>query len=215
MSETRQVEDRDPRVDGRSLRSVRSRQLVVEAFLDLLNEGVVQPTALEASERSGVSMSSIFRLFDDVEAMHAAAVKTQVDRMAHLIVDLDDSAPFERRVRSLVESRARLFEAISPVRRMAVRLARTSDPIRSDLELSDEFFRAQIAELFATELAAMRPSRRRDVLDTLDAATCWETWERLRGPQAVSDRRARRIVGNLVRAAFTDPPQLEAPARTV
>ncbi len=175
---------------------------MVETFLDLLGEGVVQPTALQVSERCGVSMSSIFRLFEDVEALHAAAINAQIDRVAHLIVDLDASAPFERRLHSLVESRARLFEAISPVRRMAVRLATTSAAIRADLDLSDEFFRAQLAELFAVELSVLSPARRRDVLDTIDAMTSWETWERVRGRQGVSARRARQLVGDMARAAL-------------
>jgi len=149
-------------------------------------------------------MSSIFRLFEDVDALHTAANAAQIDRMAHLIVDLDASRPFEQRLRSLVESHSRVFEAVSPVRRMAVRLATTSAPIRDSLDAADEFFRVQLAELFAVELSALSASRRRDVLDTLDAATSWETWERLRVRQGVSAQRARRIVGNVVRAALAE-----------
>lgn len=186
-------------LDGRSRRSDRSRQLVVETFLDLLVEGEPQPTAMQVSERCGVSMRSIFRLFDDVEAMHAAAVATQIDRVAHLVVALEPTGSLDRRIKAVVEGRSRLFEAISPVRRMAVRLAPTSRPISADLKLANEFFRAQLAEMFAVELTVLSPARRATMLDTLDLATSWETWERLRGIQLVPQRRARRIVSDLVR----------------
>lgn len=190
--------------DGRLLRAARTRQLVAETFLDLLNEGEPQPTAQQVSDRCGVSMRSIFRLFDDVEAMHSAAISTQIDRVAHLIVPLDPGGPVERRIKALVDSRAKLFEAISPVRRMSVRLAPTSRPIRADLDLANEFFHAQLVELFDAELDGVPPARRRDITDALDAVTSWETWERLRNIQGVPERRARRIVTDLVRQTLSE-----------
>ncbi len=189
--------------DGRVLRATRTRQLVVEAFLDLVAEGEPQPTAQQVSDRSGVSMRSIFRLFEDVEALHTAAIATQIDRVAPLLVPLDDAGSVEHRVKMLVDSRATLFEVISPVRRMAIRLAPTSDPIRDDLALADGFFRAQIAEVFDPELSMMTAASRRDALEMLDVLTSWETWERLRSVQRTSERSARRIVVAMVRAVLT------------
>lgn len=188
----------EPERDGRLLRTARTRQLVVEAFLDLLGEGESQPTAQQVSDRSGVSMRSIFRLFDDVEALHGAAIATQIDRVADLIVAIGPDGPLGGRVKAVVDSRAKLFEAIAPVRRMAVRLAPTSPPIRADLELANEFFRAQVAEVFVHELSVLAVVGRSDVLDALDLATSWETWERLRGTQGIPERRARRIVADLM-----------------
>lgn len=189
--------------DGRTLRSARTRQLVVESFLDLLEEGEPQPTAQQVSDRSGVSMRSIFRLFDDVEALHTAAIATQIERVVPLLVTLDGRGSLERRVRSVVDSRARLFEAISPVRRMAVRLAPTSRPIRTDLGLANEFLRAQIAAAFETELSAMAAGRRRDTLEMLDTVTSWETWERLRTVQRLPQEKARKLVAAMVRGILS------------
>ena len=74
----------DTTVDGRRARRHRSRDLAVDALLDLLNEGVVRPTAQQVAERSGVSLRSIFRIFDDVESLNAAACARQVTRVRHL-----------------------------------------------------------------------------------------------------------------------------------
>lgn len=190
--------------DGRLLRAVRTRQLVVETFLDLLGEGEPQPTAQQVSDRAGVSMRSIFRLFEDVEALHSAAIATQIDRVSDLVMDLDRDGPLDRRVKALVDSRAKLFDAISPVRRMAVRLAPTSRPIRADLQLANEFFRVQVAEVFDRELSVLPASRRSEVLEAIDVVTSWETWERLRGTQGVPERRARRVVTSLVHGVLLD-----------
>ncbi|MEO2168125.1 MAG: hypothetical protein ABGY42_08390, partial [bacterium] len=42
------------RVDGRTARSLRSRQAVVEALLDLLEGGNLRPTAAQIAERAGL-----------------------------------------------------------------------------------------------------------------------------------------------------------------
>lgn len=194
----------EPERDGRVLRAARTRQLVVEAFLDLLVDGEPQPTAQQVADRSGVSMRSIFRLFDDVEALHGAAISTQIGRVADLIIRIGPDGPLEVRVRAVVDSRAKLFEAISPVRRMAVRLAPKSQTIGADLDMANEFFRAQVAEVFDNELSVLAVEGRRDVLEALDLATSWEIWERLRGIQGMPERRARRIVADLIHRVLVD-----------
>ena len=50
-----------PKVDGRRLRSERTRQLIVEAYLALASEKSPQvPTAAQIAERAGYSVRSLF-----------------------------------------------------------------------------------------------------------------------------------------------------------
>ncbi|MEM7020756.1 MAG: hypothetical protein AAF512_25870, partial [Pseudomonadota bacterium] len=51
--------------DGRTLRAERNRQTIAETFLDLIEQGELNPTAQMLSEYSGVSTSTIFRLYED------------------------------------------------------------------------------------------------------------------------------------------------------
>lgn len=184
--------------DGRVQRSAVTRRLVVEAFLDLLVEGELQPTAQQVANRSGVSMRSIFRLFEDVDALHLAAIAAQLDRVAHLILPPRGEGTLAQRIRALVKRRAELFEAIAPVRRFAVRLAPTSPPIRADQERANDYLRAQVAELFDAELGDLPVARRSDVLDALDVMTSFEVWDRMRVGQKLTTRAARRIVAGSV-----------------
>ena len=85
---TASMPDPAPTVDGRRARRHRSRDLAVDALLDLLGEGVLRPTAQQVAERSGVSLRSIFRIFDDVETLNAAAAARQLSRVRHLFVDV-------------------------------------------------------------------------------------------------------------------------------
>jgi AcrR family transcriptional regulator len=182
--------------DGRTLRRSRNQDAVVEAILDLLVEGHAQPTAHQISERSGVSMRSIFRLFDDMEALHRAAIARQSERVAAMLTPLPESGPTADRVEALVRSRAEVFEAITPVRRLAVRLAPQSTPIRTELARAHEFFRHQVATVFRKEVGRSAGA----LLDALDVATCWETWERLRTGQELSPTKAAEAMALTVSA---------------
>ena len=53
--------------DGRRLRSERSKQAIIDASLELMEEGVLVPTAQLISERAGVGIRSFFRHFEDME----------------------------------------------------------------------------------------------------------------------------------------------------
>jgi TetR/AcrR family transcriptional regulator, regulator of autoinduction and epiphytic fitness len=189
--------------DGRTRRRLRSREAVVDAILDLLGEGHAQPTSAQVSERSGVSLRSVFRLFDDMESLHRAAVARQADRVAALMAPLPSSGPLAERVAALAASRALVLEAISPVRRSAMRLAATSAPLAAELARTARSFRAQVAEVFAAELAA--PGGGTGLLEALDVATSWEVWDRLRVTQGLDVDDARAAVARLVGALLTDP----------
>ena len=61
------------RIDGRRLRSVRTKQLIIEAYLALLRENPQVPTAAQIAERAGYSVRSVFERFPDLHALRVAA----------------------------------------------------------------------------------------------------------------------------------------------
>lgn len=171
---------------------------MVDAILDLLIEGETRPTAQQVSDRSGVSMRTIFRLFDDMTSLHQAAIERQAERVLALMVPLPDTGPLATRVEAVVASRARVFEAISPVRRAAVRLAATSPTIATELGRAAELFRVQVAEALRREL-----DRDPGALDAVDLVTSWEAWERLRTIQGLTVRQASEVVRRTLTALLS------------
>jgi len=180
----------DDTIDGRVQRAVRSRAAVVDAVLDLLGEGVARPTAEQVAARSGVSMRTIFRLFDDMGSLHRAAAARQFGRLDALMADLSDGGPLDGRIDALVANRADVYEAVSPVRRAANRLAATSPEIAAELARVAGLLRAQAAGTFRAELAGAGPG----VLDAVDLLTSWEAWERLRSSQGLPVAQATAVI---------------------
>ena len=192
-------------LDGRARRRLDSYERAVDALLDLLEAGNPAPTAQEIAARSGISVRTVFRLTEDIETLHAAAVTRQMERTAHLYQPLAADGPVPTRIRLLVEHRRRVFEAIAPVRRVADRLAAGSARIADGLALHHLVLRTQVAELFETTLASMPPSRRVVALDAADVAAGWETWDLLRRTRGLGPPAAAKVVATLLQGVLTPP----------
>lgn len=188
------------RTDGRSARSERTRDAVVEAFLTLTEDGHLRPTAKQISERAGVSLRSVFQHFDDLETLFAAAADRQVQRLAPLAVEIPAGAPFEERLRQFVDARARLLETISPVRRASVLAEPFSPVIGRRLHRFRERTRAEVTRVFAAELNALDKSDQPLAAASLHSAAEWYTWETLRVHEGLSIKDAARVMSLTIRS---------------
>ncbi len=178
----------DRKVDGRRARRDRSRDLAVDALLDLLEEGEARPTAQQVAERSGVSLRSIFRIFDDVETLHTEAASRQLARHRHLYVEVPASGPLEERVDQLLETLDRLYATVAPVRRAALRAAPDSAALRAQLDRARAWTRGELERVFAAELATADPA----LVAGVEVALSFEAWDHCTSTQhlGVEERRA-------------------------
>lgn len=194
-----------PPVDGRRARRHRSRDLAVDALLDLLGEGVLRPTAQQVAERSGVSLRSIFRIFDDVESLNAAAAARQVSRVRHLFVDVLPTGTLEDRVAEMVAINARLYESIAPIRRAALRAAPESPALREQLDRARSWLRFEVERVFVEELPG---AGGRHGVAAVEVALSFEAWDQLRSAQGMSAARAGATVRHMVLALLVPRPEL-------
>lgn len=182
------------RLDGRLARSERSRQAVVTALLDLLEEGELRPTAAQIAQRAGVSLRSVFQHFESIETLFAAAADLQMERLAPLLVPIPPTGDVHERLTMLVARRSRLLEAVTPVRRASLRVEPFSAEVRSRLEQGRAWARQEVERLFAPELDRLPAAERREVAAALGCAASWSAWEHLRRHQKLTVERARRVM---------------------
>jgi len=195
-----------PSIDGRNLRAQRTREAVAEALLDLLQRGVLRPTAIQVAARAGVSERAVFRHFDDLEGLIATVAQQQIQRVAPQFsqrIPPDCSLP--ERINTLVTRRAALYERITPVRRAALLQEPFSTAVAQRLGWWRDRLRTEVAQVFAPELARLPVALRREVLDALGAATSWSVWENLRRHARLSRRRAERAVIRMATALLEMP----------
>ena len=109
-----------------------------------------------------------------------------MQRIGPLYTPIDASLPLSERLESMVEQRARVLEAVTPIRRAAMANAVGSPQIERMLQQGHDILRQQVADVFAEELAAADAapagtgSSADELLDTLSAALAWPTWDTLR-----------------------------------
>lgn len=178
---------RTEKIDGRLLRTERSRELVAAALYELVGEGELEPSAQQVADRAEVNIRTVFRLFSDMDALYATLNSRLVAEVTPIVSEKPhEGTSVRERASALVAERASLYERIAPYLR-ATNFARA----RSSFLASQ--YRKVIAQLrerlvrWLPELAGASP----DLLEALDLATSFEAWDRLRRDQRLSRARAR------------------------
>ena len=189
------------RRDGRTLRSLRTRTAVVDALLELIDEGDLRPPAPRIAERAGVSLRSVFQHFRDLEGLFAFATDRQLERIGALVRPLPTTGPLDDRLDAFVEQRAAIYEAVTPVRRAAL----AQEPFSPHAVVARDRIlavaRAELRRTFADELDAASP----DLLEALDAAASWQVWEALRNHQSLGVDEARKVLRRLLHSLLQAP----------
>ena len=179
-----------PRVDGRVARGARNRDRIVDAAIQLVRAGEVQPTAERIAEEAGVGVRSVFRHFDDLDGLF----RVITERVEAEIAPLADSSPIdgdlEFRIEELVHRRAKVYERVAPFRRSARVHRNKSTAIRVGHRHLDKWHRWQLEETLAEELRRA-PS---ELIEVLDALASFEAWDRLRTDQSLNRDRASEVV---------------------
>src|SRR5688572_23169945 len=103
----------------RSPRAERSRSSLLDALEALVREGDPAPSAKAIAARAGLSTRSLFAHFPSLEELHRAMVERVTVQVIGLLRPVDPTAPLAARVVDVCEQRARVNEAIGPVRRAA------------------------------------------------------------------------------------------------
>ena len=189
---------RNTEADGRRLRAARNYEAVVGAVLDIVRECppkvVYLPIAAEVAARAGVSERTVFRHFADLDALFVAAASRIWPTQEIYVRPRPSDPDLADRIAALVRLRSKLYEEIAPVRRVAIYLSQTHPLVVEQLARAYAAARAQVADVFAPELSRLDARRRLLILDALDLATSWSSWDTLRTLQGCSVHRTRKIV---------------------
>ena len=175
-----------PLADGRNQRRDRNREAVVTALLELYREGRLGPSADEIAARAGISARSLFRYFDDVEALVRTAIARQQAHLAPLYaLDTTPDQPVTERIERFVAARVRLLRGMGEVGRVARSLAAHQPLVLAELARIRHTLRAQLADVFAPELDALPPAERRTALAAADVVVSWEAVDLMHNDQGL------------------------------
>jgi TetR/AcrR family transcriptional regulator of autoinduction and epiphytic fitness len=188
------------KIDGRAARAVRTHSAIVEALVAALAEGQLQPTAERIAERAGVSLRTVYQHFPDRQALHKAVAERQWREVGKVIEVISSDLPLGERIDRLVAQRARIWQIVTPVRRVALLNAPFQPEIAEEMARARAVTHDGVERLFARELDALPVPDRAEVLEALNVAAEWPTWETLRAHQGLGSDEAQAVVRRMLRA---------------
>lgn len=184
---------KSPRIDGRRLRSERTKQLIIEAFLALVREDPKVPTAVQIAERAGYSVRSVFERFPDLNALRVAATDYALAQAAALAPARHVDGDRVTRVESQVDTRAQTCERGVSLWRVLLSSQEDSDELRIRVRRSREATIARLELMYKPELTSLSAGDRRDLLIALEALIDIESWARMREQYGMSYDEAKGV----------------------
>jgi AcrR family transcriptional regulator len=191
-------------VDGRRARRDRGRLAVIEAVLDLLEEGEHPPMASHVAKRAGVSSATLFRYFDTIDELQHEATSRFFERNAPLFeIPQIGAGAFGPRADRYAAARVTLYEAIAPVARLGRARAFDRPLFAETLHTVRQGMADQIRTHFAPELQTLTPAARDDAVGLVGTITSFESWDQMRHEFGRSQTQIRRAWRRAISAACT------------
>ncbi|MGB5078879.1 MAG: TetR/AcrR family transcriptional regulator [Sphingorhabdus sp.] len=188
-------------IDGRRERSRSSRAKIVAAMLELVGKGDVAPSAARVAEVAGVGLRSVFRHFDDMDALYREMGEAIEAQILPIILEAPVGASWKERLFDIAHRRAKVYETILPYR-ISANLKRFQSAY-----LMQDYKRMLRLESGIIE-AQLPPSVRCDQVGArgLDVILSFQTWRLLRHDQALPVDDARAVVRRLLEDALARLP---------
>ncbi len=181
-------------VDGRLARSARTRTAVIDALLELYEQGDLSPTAVRVAAHAGVALRTVYGHFADLESLYAEAGQRELQRTLARSRPVDPNLPLSARLTGFVANRAAVLEWLLPVMRAAAVREADSPQLQRVREQFVALGDADVDQAFAAELAPMTPVERRGLHDAVHLVAGGPAWVTLRIDRGLTPEEARRLV---------------------
>lgn len=180
-----------PRLDGRRRRSQRTRQRLIEAFLEIVREKKEHPSVAEIAQKAGCSQRSVFERFESLNLLALAAF----DHALQIVPAISYAAQTDRQTRIHLQAdlRARICEEWGALWQVIHRLQGELPALQARISGARDFTRKQVDQLCEPELAALAAAERRAVLIAIESVTDFDCWARMREHHGLSFEEARLV----------------------
>lgn len=171
----------EPSVDGRRVRRDRNREAVLAATMACLAEGDGFFGLQEIADRSGVSLRSVHRYFEDSEELTLAAVRAFTARHLDQIrfEPPPSDAPLTVRVDAWIEYRIAGHRETGLAAVAAIARANRSLRVADAMEANRWRLVRVLDRLFAPELDRLEEPERSATLAMAHSITLTESWDNL------------------------------------
>ena len=195
MTETDKQDPKLTVIDGRRQRSARSRKALIKASLELIDQGILVPTAKQIADKAKVGVRSFFRHFDDMEALFAAVDAHAHDDFISLFPYGDGQGDLPARIQAFLDNQAAAYERLRNIILSTHAQLWRSPTLRQRYARDQEKLRDVIVSWFP-ELEGQS----QEVIEGFSALASFDMWHRLRHFQELGVRESKTILAALIMA---------------
>jgi AcrR family transcriptional regulator len=200
--------DAASKADGRVKRGIATRQRIVDALTALVYEGHITPTAEQVAQRADVGLRTVFRHFDDMDALYREMSIDVDEQIQPWLQARLDAATWQERVLQSIDVRSEIYDRTAAIHVAAQVHRHESAYLAQNLMDSARLQRDLLRRLLPAAVAQDAP-----LLDALDLMLSFEAWIRLRREQGLESAQAREVMRLGVKALLaTLPPTAASPA---
>jgi AcrR family transcriptional regulator len=188
--------------DGRKHRSQKSQTLIVNAMLELVAQGHLEPSADQIAEIAKVGRRSVFRHFKDMDSLYREMNASITASVASALDQPFQATEWRGKVLELVDRRAAVFERLKPFM-LSVQIHRHRSPFLKSASLQ---YVRQARELLVKHLPK-EVVRDTTLVEALDMLLSFGTWWRLRDVQGLGVAKAKLVLKRAIEALLQSPPR--------
>ena len=181
------------KVDGRRLRSDRSRQVIVESMLYLIEQGNLTPTAQQVANHAKVGIRSVFRHFEDMEAIFKTADDLWRKGLDENLQTLDAQLPLAERIQQVAEQQGTSYENNNNILKSTATRRWKSAFLQKNYAIIQTKIRTDILRSLP-EIEQLSNNKKEAILGILS----FEYWDRLRDHQALSAEASIDLISELL-----------------
>lgn len=189
------LENGEANVDGRRLRSDRTKKKISDSLEGLLRGGNLSPTAEELATASGISLRSIYRHYEDIESLYRE-LAAQIDAdILPVLMRPYKSTDWREQLLEAVVRRSLIFERVLPLKAAADLRRYRSAYLMDIFKRSIMMERMQLEAVVPAELAD-----RDRLIQSLEPVTSFSSWKRMRYDQGSNAKEAEATMRHVVKA---------------
>ncbi len=178
-----------PETDGRKLRTNDSRKKIVDAFLKLVYEGNISPSAEEVASTANVGLRTVFRRFNEMELLYRELIIEVQARHLPTFLQPFTSSEWREQLNEMIDRKASAYELLMPYR-MAAKIYQHQSEFIKDNIARWNFSQRKMLELVLPFSSKKEPLK----FAAIEVALSFDTWIQLRNEQKMSAKKSKQLM---------------------
>jgi len=175
--------------DGRKLRTDDSRQKIVNAFLQLVREGNIAPSAEDIAKTANVGLRTVFRRFKEMELLYREMVIELESKFAPEVAKPWKTTGMENQLQELLERRSVMYEELMPYR-----IASNYHKHHSAFIQQATAYWFSVVQKNLENILPFNKSNEPVLFNAIETALSFETWLQLRVDQNINPMQSYDIM---------------------